>query len=190
VEVIDNSAAQSGGQSYSITATPVASDLASCAPLGMFETGVTASLVLAASDCPGTAPPTKSDRFYTWALTGQTITVTMGSAAFHPVVRVLSGQTLAAGTVLAADLNSGDGASAQVSYSNLGPPANFTIEATTTLAGGTGPYTLGFELAPGVYNAPVPVSGLNARPAATSRNDAARGTSRTRPRPSASARTR
>jgi hypothetical protein len=156
VEVVDNTVGLLGGQTYTLTATPVSPDLASCGPVTMFETGVVATLTLAATDCAGITPLTKSDRFYTWALTGQTIVVTMSSSAFDPFVRVLSGHALGTATVLATDDNSGGGTTARVSYTNLGPPADFTIEATSTLGGGLGAYTLSFELTPPVYNAPPP----------------------------------
>jgi hypothetical protein len=159
VEVVDGTAGLGAGQTYSLTATAVSADLASCGPVLMFETGVVAALNLAVTDCTGIVPVTKSDRFYTWALTGQTIVVTMSSSAFDPFLRVLNGQALGAATVLATDDNSGGGTTARVSYTNLGAPANFTIEATSTLGGGVGAYTLSFDLTPSVYNAPAAASG-------------------------------
>ncbi|HTL05297.1 MAG TPA: PPC domain-containing protein [Gemmatimonadales bacterium] len=154
VEVADGTAGLLGGQSYTLTATTASANLASCAPVGMYETGVVANLLLAATDCTGIAPVTRSDRFYTWALTGQTLVATMSSGAFDPFLRVLAGQALGTATVLATDDNGGGGTSARVSYTNLGPPSDFTIEATTTLAGGLGAYTLSLDLAPPVYNLP------------------------------------
>ncbi|HEV8148653.1 MAG TPA: hypothetical protein VGP61_00565, partial [Gemmatimonadales bacterium] len=92
VEVVDNTVAQTGGQSYSITPAITSANLAACNPVGLFEPGVMASLMLAASDCAGISAGTSSDRFFTYALTGQTLTVTMASAAFDPLLRVLNGQ--------------------------------------------------------------------------------------------------
>ena len=162
VEVADGTVGLLGGQTYSLTVTPASANLASCGPVGMYETGVVAALTLAATDCTGVAPVTRSDRFYTWALTGQTIVATMSSAGFDPFLRVLDGPALGGATVLASDDNSGGGTTARVSYTNLGPPAVFTIEATTTLAGGLGAYTLSFDLAPAVYNAPSAAPSLRA----------------------------
>jgi len=154
VEVVDNVTGFPGGQSYTLTATSTSADLASCGPVTLFETGVVAALNLAATDCTGITAGAKSDRFYTWALTGQTITVTMSSSAFDPYLRVLAGQALGAATVLASDDNGGGGTTARVSYTNPGAPANFTIEATSAAAGGAGAYTLTFDLSPAVYNTP------------------------------------
>jgi pre-peptidase len=162
VELVDNTVGFPGGQTYALTATQVSPNLGSCAPVGMYETGVLALLNLAATDCTGIAPVTKSDRFFTWALTGQTIVATLSSTAFDPFLRVLNGQALGVATVLATDDNGGGGTTARVSYTNLGPPADFTIEATTTLAGGLGAYTLSFELTPPVYNLPQPAQTLRA----------------------------
>ena len=153
VEVVDNTPGLTGGQTYTLTPSAVSPNLAGCDAVGLFETGVTASLQLAATDCPGTAAP-KSDRFYTFALTGQTIVATMSSSAFDPYLRVLSGRVLGTGTALATDDNGGGGTTARVTYTNLGPPADFTIEASSTAAGGTGTYSLSFELTPAVYNSP------------------------------------
>ncbi len=154
VEVADALTGFPAGQSYTLTATASSANLGSCGPVAMFETGVVASLTLAASDCPGITAGTTSDRFYTWALTGQTLTVTMSSSAFDPYLRVLAGQALGAAPVLAFDDNGGGGTTARVTYTNAGAPANFTIEATSTAAGATGAYTLTFDLAPAIYNTP------------------------------------
>ena len=154
VEVADAVPGFPAGQSYTLTVTASSANLASCGPVTMFETGVVAVLNLAATDCSGITAGTRSDRFYTWALTGQTITVTMSSSAFDPYLRVLADQTLGAGTVLAFDDNGGGGTTARVTYTNPDVPKSFTIEATSTAAGGTGAYTLTFDLAPAVYNTP------------------------------------
>jgi len=154
IEVVDNTAGFPGGQSYTLTATATSPNLPSCGPVTLFETGVVAALTLAATDCAGITAGTSSDRFYTWALTGQTITATMSSTAFDPYLRVLSGQALGAATVLASDDNGGGGTTARVTYTNTGAPTNFTIEATSATAGGAGAYTLTFDLSPAIYNAP------------------------------------
>jgi hypothetical protein len=154
VEVADAAPGFPAGQSYTLTATPSSANLASCGPVTMFETGVVAALNLAATDCSGITAGTKSDRFYTWALTGQTITVTMSSSAFDPYLRVLADQALGAGTVLAFDDNGGGGTTARVTFTNPDVPRSFTIEATSAAGGGTGAYTLTFDLAPAIYNTP------------------------------------
>jgi pre-peptidase len=156
VELVDATVGFPGGQTYSLTATQVSPNLGSCAPVGMYETGVVAVLNLAATDCAEIIPGVKSDRFYTWALTGQTIVATMSSTAFDPFLSVLSGQALGLAPLLASDDNGGGGTTARVSYTNLGPPADFTIVARHSLAGGFGAYTLSFELTPAVYNLPQP----------------------------------
>jgi hypothetical protein len=154
VEVADGTAGLAGGQSYTLTATPASGDLASCGPVLLYETGVVATLTLATTDCNEIVPGLHTDRFYTWALTGQTIVATMSSTAFDPLLRVLSGKSLGLAPVLATDDNSGGGTTAQVRYTNLGSPGDFTVVAGTTLAGGYGAYTLTFQLSPSIYNAP------------------------------------
>ncbi|NOT08432.1 MAG: hypothetical protein HOP28_09530 [Gemmatimonadales bacterium] len=154
LEVVDNTAAQGAGQVYSIAVVPASPNLAICA--GIFgQNGANAQLMLAGSDCAGTTAGTRSDRIFSGLGAGQTMTVTMSSTAFDPVLKLFTGQVLGAvGTPLATDDNGGGGTSARLVYTNTGNLTDITIEAGTTGAGGTGLYTLTIAVSQAALNAP------------------------------------
>jgi len=154
VDVADNQPGLPGGQSYTLTATSVSADQPSCGPVILFDSGIVAALTLAATDCAGITAGTKSDRFYLWLLGGQTVTATMSSSAFDPYLRVLPGQALGVATPLANDDNGGGGTTARVNFTNPGPPTDFTLEATSAVAGATGGYTLSFTISPTIFITP------------------------------------
>ena len=154
VDVADNQPGLPGGQSYTLTATSVSADQPSCGPVILFDSGIVAALTLTATDCAGITAGTRSDRFYLWLLGGQTVTATMSSSGFDPYLRVLPGQALGAATPLVSDDNGGGGTTARVTYTNPGPPTDFTLEATSALAGATGAYTLSFTISPTILTTP------------------------------------
>lgn len=131
---------------------------------------VNATLSLTAADCAGTTPATYSHRVSVVVGAGQTLTVTMSSTAFDPLVKLLLGSTLSAGSVVTQDDNSGGGTSARMTYTNNDPnsAAQFTIELTSAGPSATGLYTFSLAYSPANYNlrgttnAPVAVPGAPA----------------------------
>lgn len=128
---------------------------------------VNTSLTLTNADCPGTVASTYSHRIALLLSTGQTVTVTMSSTSFDPLVRLLAGLSLGAGTVVAQDDNSGGGTSARMSFTNTDPAsdAQFTLEFTSALPSATGAYTFTITTTPAVYNLRRPGSAAIPSPA-------------------------
>lgn len=104
--------------------------------------GLTIGLNLSANNCVGTTPGTRSHRLYIPIARGQTMTVTMASTAFDPILRLRGSQTTSdVGPTLVTDDNGGGGTTARLVYTNNGPTAFFTLELSTTTPGGLGAYT-------------------------------------------------
>lgn len=121
---------------------------------------VNTSLALTNGDCPGTAAGTFSHRIALLVSPGQTVTVTMASAAFDPVVRLLAGLSLGAGTVIAQDDNGGGGTSARLVFTNTDANSNsqFTLEFTSAVAAAVGSYAFTVTTTPPIYNLRQPSS--------------------------------
>ncbi len=153
VDVFDRTGA---GATYSITVIAASPDLAGCgAVVGAW--GFSASLQLAPSDCPGLSAGTRSDLIRVVVQTNQTLTATMTSTAFDPLLRIYRGQpSVPTGVPVGSDDNGAGGTGALLRFVNLdlSGTVDFTIEATSAAAGGVGSYTLTLTLGPEHYSAP------------------------------------
>ncbi len=145
-------------RSYQLSFTPVSPNPSGCAPILPSSGPLSMTLTLTTADCAGTTAGTRSHRGWIVLSSGQTVTITMASAAFDPLLKVLSGLTTSAGTVLALDNNSGGGTTAQLTFTNNDPNSSgtFTIEFTSAVAAMVGDYTMTLNFSPPVYQSPRP----------------------------------
>ena len=162
-DVLVGDAAFNGAtRSYSVKFAAISPNPVGCKAVFPNSGPVTMTMLLSVSDCPGTTPGKFSHRATLILGTGQSVTVTMASAAFDPLVNVLSGSTIGAGAVLAFDDNSGGGTTARLTFTNNDATndAVITLELTSALAAATGSYSLTLSFSPAYYQSLRPPPGI------------------------------
>lgn len=152
---IGDYAASGVTRSYQFAFTPIFPNPSGCTPILPSSGPLHVTLTLHTSDCAGTTAGTRSHRAWIVLSSGQTVTVTMQSTAFTPLIKMLRGLTTSAGSVLALGTGSG-GPTAQLTFTNNDPSSDgtFTIELTSALAAAVGDYTLTLSFGPPVYQSP------------------------------------
>ncbi|MGH7593174.1 MAG: hypothetical protein ACRELE_04920, partial [Gemmatimonadales bacterium] len=120
-------------RNYTVTFTATPPSPVGCQPIFPASSALSITLALTSLDCAGTAPNTLSHRAWIILGTGQSVTVTMASSAFDPLINVISGFTRDTGTIMASDDNGGGGTTAQLTFTNTDSTddARITIELTS-----------------------------------------------------------
>jgi hypothetical protein len=141
--------------SYTLVLSPTSPNPGSCKAITAPADPIIIGLMLSAADCAGTTAGTRSQRVEIVLAPGQTVTATMASTEFDPLMKLILGSNLTATAVpLRLDDNSGGGTTAQISYTNTDRSSSqiFTLELTSATAGATGNYTLTTVYGPAYYN--------------------------------------
>lgn len=152
-------------RNYTVTFAATSPSPVGCQPIFPASSAIDITLTLSASDCAGTTANTRSHRAWIILGTGQSVTITMASSVFDPLLKVIPGFTTGMGTIAAVDDNSGGGTTAQLTFTNTDATndAKITIELTSATPNATGDYLLALAFSPAYYNSVRPPPGV--RPA-------------------------